>query len=149
VHVRYLFGAVADWNHLFSQAFRANAPGGYLQSCEADIEFRSDDGTTDGVEVYKTWIKMFTEAGKKTGRSMTVVADGLQRKAMEAAGYVDIEVRDYKVQQPPPSGRKEGTVLTPGLRPVQTPLGRWPADSRLSEIGSYAAMTLTNDLEGE
>ena len=43
------------------------------------------------------WGKFFIKGGEKSGRSFMVVADGLQRKAMEAAGFVDIQEFDFKV----------------------------------------------------
>lgn len=35
--------------------------------------------------------------GESIGRSFTIVADNVQRKAMEGAGFVDIEEVDFKV----------------------------------------------------
>jgi hypothetical protein len=42
--------------------------------------------------------KFFVEGGQEMGRSMTVVEDGIQRKGIEAAGFVDIQEQDYKVR---------------------------------------------------
>jgi hypothetical protein len=44
------------------------------------------------------WDKIFIEGSKSSGRSFTVLADNLQRKAMEEAGFVDIEEWNYKVR---------------------------------------------------
>lgn len=44
------------------------------------------------------WGKFFVEGGKKIGRTFTVLEDGVQRRAMEAAGFVDIEEYDFKVR---------------------------------------------------
>lgn len=44
------------------------------------------------------WGKFFVEGGKKIGRTFTVLEDGVQRRAMEAAGFVDIQEYDFKVR---------------------------------------------------
>jgi hypothetical protein len=43
------------------------------------------------------WGKFFIEGGKKIGQPFTVIDDDLQRKSMEDAGFVDIQVIDHKV----------------------------------------------------
>ena len=43
------------------------------------------------------WGRFFVEGGKKINRTFTMVPDGLQREAMEKAGFVDIEEKNIKV----------------------------------------------------
>lgn len=57
----------------------------------------SDDGTIKDSDAMGQWGKLFTEGGNKIGRSFRIVIDGTLRKAMEDAGFVDIEERDVKV----------------------------------------------------
>jgi hypothetical protein len=45
------------------------------------------------------WDKMFIEASKKIGNSFTVVADQIQKPAMEEAGFVNIKEWNGKVSQ--------------------------------------------------
>ena len=71
-----------------------------MQSCELDAAMFSDDGTADGNFGIDTWNKLFDLAGKTLGNSFTVVADDLQRKGFENAGFEDIKVVDYKVLFP-------------------------------------------------
>ncbi|OLN92291.1 Phosphoethanolamine N-methyltransferase 3-like protein 1 [Colletotrichum chlorophyti] len=126
VHVRYLFGAIIDWTALFKEAYRACKPGGWVQSGEAEVEFRSDDDTiaTDSA-MATVWWKMYLEGGAKLGRAFDVVSKGLQRKALEEAGFVDIVEKNYKL-----------------------PVGGWPADPMLAEVGRYVQLTMENDIEG-
>jgi len=42
--------------------------------------------------------KIFVEGGKKMGRTMTVLEDGIQRKALEEAGFEAIEEANFKVR---------------------------------------------------
>lgn len=104
VHMRYLSGAIADWPALFRQAYRCCRPGGWVESGEVDVEFLSDDGTTDD-PVLETWSTVFREGGLGFGRSFTVVKDDLQSKGVLEAGFVDVEVKDFKVCYPFPHQR--------------------------------------------
>ena len=98
VHMRYLLGAIIDWNELFRQAYRSLRPGGWLESYEAAVTQESDDGSVEEGSAMDQWGKLFHEAGRKTGRSFRVYEDRLQKKAMEAAGFVDIQVWEFKVR---------------------------------------------------
>ncbi|KAF4498432.1 hypothetical protein FAGAP_5392 [Fusarium agapanthi] len=123
IHIRYLFGAIKDWNSLFSQAYRCCAPGGWVQSGEADVTFRSDDGTTELEPVFKTYQKLFEDGSQILGNPFFV--HDLQQKAFEEAGFTDVETVDYKF-----------------------PIGGWPKDPKLAEVGRFVKATLENDLEG-
>ncbi|KAK1749537.1 S-adenosyl-L-methionine-dependent methyltransferase [Echria macrotheca] len=125
VHLRYLFGGIADWNQLFADAFRVCRPGGWVESGEVEVDFVSDDGTVKQDSSLALWGKMCNETGKKIGRPFTVLTDGLQREGMEKAGFVDIKTVEYKL-----------------------PVGGWPQDFKLAEVGQFVKLTLENDLEG-
>lgn len=87
---------------MFREAYKVLKPGGYLESYEASPAMESDDGTVDDKSAMHQWGKFFIQGGRKLGRTFTVIDDKVQRKAMEEAGFVDIEERDCKVspQQP-------------------------------------------------
>ncbi|KAG8666730.1 hypothetical protein FPOAC1_011545 [Fusarium poae] len=123
IHIRYLFGAITDWNHIFEQAYRCCAPGGWVESVEADLRFCSDDGTIDLEPVWGTASKLLVEGGKVMGRSFFVLEE--QKEGIEKAGFEDIKVVDYKV-----------------------PIGGWPKDPALAEVGRFMLQTLENDPEG-
>ncbi|KAK7420781.1 hypothetical protein QQX98_002585 [Neonectria punicea] len=125
VHLRYLFGAIADWGALFKEAYICAKPGAWIQSCEIDPAIESDDGTVDGNTSIETWNALYREGGKASGRSFTVVKEDLQVKAMHEAGFVDVKHVDYKV-----------------------PVGGWPKNPKIREVGQYLKLTMENDLEG-
>ncbi|KAK7428044.1 hypothetical protein QQZ08_005476 [Neonectria magnoliae] len=125
VHIRYLFGAIHDWKALFRQAYRCCAPGGWVQSCEADVEIRSDDGTTDNIPALKQWARLYAEGGRILKTPFYVQREGLQEKGIQEAGFTDIKIVDYKF-----------------------PVSGWPKDPTLAEVGRYVNLTLENDLEG-
>ncbi|KAI0835679.1 S-adenosyl-L-methionine-dependent methyltransferase [Hypoxylon sp. FL0890] len=126
IHIRYLFGAIADWSALFRQAFRCCKPGGWVQSCECDVEMCSDDDTIKEDSVINTfWNPLYKELSKKLGLSFQVLEKRLQNKGFEEAGFVDITEVNYKL-----------------------PIGGWPLDPKMSEIGNLTLLTMMNDLEG-
>jgi hypothetical protein len=100
IHMRYLVGSIMDWKALFQQAYKACKPGGYLESYEPSVLMESDDGSVPNGSAVDQWGKLFWEAGKKIGRSFRVLQDNIQKEAMEAAGFVDVQVWDFKVSGP-------------------------------------------------
>lgn len=57
----------------------------------------SDDESVPEKSAISQWGKFFEEGGKKMGRSFLVIQEGTQRKAMEKAGFVDIQEWEFKV----------------------------------------------------
>ncbi|PKS08438.1 hypothetical protein jhhlp_005149, partial [Lomentospora prolificans] len=97
----------------------------YFESFDAAPGYDSDDGTVTEKSALAQWGKLFVEGGKKIGRTFTMVDDGTQRKGMEEAGYVEIEERNFKV-----------------------PMGKWPKDPKLKQLGIYAYAAVAADIEG-
>ncbi|KAK4153508.1 Phosphomethylethanolamine N-methyltransferase [Chaetomidium leptoderma] len=125
VHMRYLFGSVADWPALLQRAYRCCKPGGHVESFEASCVFRSDDGSLADGTPMDQWGKVFVEAGKKFGRPFDVVGEGLVQDAFEKAGFEAITQWEFKC-----------------------PIGAWPQDKKLRDIGSYALAGILQDIEG-
>ncbi|KAI8962604.1 S-adenosyl-L-methionine-dependent methyltransferase [Daldinia sp. FL1419] len=126
VHLRYLFGAIPNWNEFLAQAYRTTKPGGWVQSCETEVIIQSDDGSIPPNSAYATfWNKVYGEIGGKVGKSFKPLTHNVQESAFRAAGFREIKVYDYKL-----------------------PVGPWPTDHRMSEVGQYVQLTLLNDLEG-
>ncbi|KAF5616138.1 methyltransferase [Fusarium tjaetaba] len=124
-HIRYLFGSVQDWPALFQEAYRCCAPGGWVQSCEADIHFYSDDGTTDSEPALQKWADLYEKGGAATGRTFFLQQEALQERSITEAGFTDVRIFDYKL-----------------------PVGGWTSNRKLFELGEYVRLTLENDLEG-
>lgn len=97
IHIRYLFGAIADWTGLYREAFRTLQSGGWIESAEVEVDFVSDDNTVDPDSALALWGRMCKETGEKIGRPFTVLTDNVQKKGLEEAGFVDIQSVDYKV----------------------------------------------------
>ncbi|KAK1753953.1 S-adenosyl-L-methionine-dependent methyltransferase [Echria macrotheca] len=125
IHMRWLVGSIDDWNALFRRAFSCLRPGGWLESYEMSTMWESDDGSVTEKSALGQWGRIFVEGGRKFGRTFTVVYDELQRKAMNAAGFVEIHEEN-----------------------IRQPIGRWPKDRRMKEIGEFTQLTLEQDAEG-
>lgn len=95
IHIRYVFGAIQDWKALLKEANRCCAPGGWVQSGECDVEFRSDDGTTELEPVLKTYGELFREGGKML--NLPFFVQELQKQAFDEAGFVEQKSVRYKV----------------------------------------------------
>ena len=95
--MRWLTGSIPDWNALFAEAYETCKPGGWVESFEPSSILESDHGPVPEDSAVGQWGKFFIEGSATTGRSFTVVEDELQRKGMEAAGFVDIGEFSFKV----------------------------------------------------
>ncbi|KAF5724613.1 mRNA 3 end-processing YTH1 [Fusarium mundagurra] len=113
IYMRYLYGSISDWSAIFQEAFRSCKPGGWVESFEASAMLESDDDTVKEGSAMSEWGKFFIEGGKRLGRTFTILDDDLQKKAMEDAGFTDIQTRDFKASYYPglSSSDLEGFVL--------------------------------------
>lgn len=95
--MRWLVGSVSNWEALYQQAYKTLRPGGWLESYEGAAIMECDDGTVPEKSAMEQWGKIFINFGETIRRPFTVVADGIQPKAMQAASFVDIEESNFKV----------------------------------------------------
>lgn len=148
VHMRYLFGAIADWSSLFREAFRVTTPGGWIETVEVECVITSDDGTVTPDSALATWNKMFIEAGSKIGRPFNVLSLDVQRKGLDEAGFVDIQQSNYKATTPLSPSFSFFSIWLIMTKCVQIPMAGWPKDAKLAEVGRFVQLTMENDMEG-
>lgn len=98
VHIRWLVGSISDWERLYAQAYRVLKPGGWLESYEGLAGVESDDNSVPGTSALGQWGKIFINFGESIGRSFTIVSDNVQSKAMEVAGFTDVQEENFKVR---------------------------------------------------
>ncbi|KAL4912989.1 S-adenosyl-L-methionine-dependent methyltransferase [Aspergillus aurantiobrunneus] len=122
VHLRGLYGCVADWQHFYKQAINAIKPGGYIEQAEQAVVPKSDDGTTDGT-IFEEWGRVSLDAGEKFGKSLCAL--DTSREGMIKAGFVDVVERRFKV-----------------------PVGGWASDPRLKQLGLYNRLQWEEGIEG-
>ncbi len=127
VHIRALYGSIDDWGKLYSQAFRALRPGGWLEDLEFTITLHSDTPAVrdDPDHIFKRWASVFFEATDRLGKTLRIGMDSRMRALMAQAGFVDVVERQYQV-----------------------PSGGWSSDARMKMIGRYNLAFLEESLEG-
>lgn len=86
------------------------APGGYLEHSEVLPVTASDDGSISEGDPFNIGGKLAIESGQRTGKAMDI--QPLIKNMISQAGFVDVVEKIYK-----------------------WPIGDWPADPRLKEIG--------------
>jgi hypothetical protein len=81
----------------------------------------SDDGSTKGT-VYEIWGEKSLEAGDKFGKTLRIVDESRQR--MIDAGFANVVEQRYKL-----------------------PIGPWPKDQHLKNLGRYFRLVFEESLE--
>jgi len=126
IHIRNMYGSISDWDALYAEAFRCLKPGGYIEEHEGSTKWECENGTITEDTPLGQWPHVFWEAGKKSGRTFRSIEDRIQETGMRKAGFVDLNVSEYKV-----------------------PASPWPRDRKMKEMGAFAKMTFDTDAEGE
>jgi hypothetical protein len=122
IHGRQLFGSVSDYQKLYAEVLRALKPGGWYEQVEIDPVVQSEDGSIAGTG-FEQWGPLTLEAAEKFGRSFRVLNH--MRQDMTEAGFE--EVREVR---------------------FKWPIGGWPKDKKMKEIGRYNAASWDQGMEG-
>jgi SAM-dependent methyltransferase len=123
VYIRCLYGSVSDWPALYRQIYKHTKPGGFIEQMEMSVKFTSDDGAADSDDVMAEWSQIFIDAGERIGKSFKIADQAAF--LIRDAGFVDVVERWFKV-----------------------PVGPWPKDKRLREIGRQNYHFCNEGLEG-
>ncbi|RJE21808.1 hypothetical protein PHISCL_05864 [Aspergillus sclerotialis] len=121
IHARGLFGCVSDWDRFYKQALQHLVPGGYLEQVEWSVWVDSDDGSAKGTKMDESG-HISLEAAKKFGKSLQTVNE--MEENMKKAGFTDVTVHTFKI-----------------------PVGPWPQDKRLKNLGRYQRLVWEESLE--
>ena len=122
IHSRTLYGAIKDWPKLIRQCFENTTPGGYCEFTDFDLLLISPDKSLEeGSPIHyqnSTVHKLLEQAGTDPSPGRSL------EKWVRDAGFEDVHVK---------------------IMPV--PLGTWPKDKRLKEIGSWMWLQLYEGTE--
>ncbi|KAL1968401.1 hypothetical protein VTN77DRAFT_1930 [Rasamsonia byssochlamydoides] len=122
IHARTLVGCVKDWRWLIRQAYTHTKPNGYFEVVEAPVWVFSDDGSLKEDSPYMQYLKNLKEAGETTGRKVDISSE--LKPWMQEAGFEDVTEKVYVV-----------------------PLGPWPKDPKLREIGKWQYIQAQDTIE--
>ena len=122
IYARELMIAIRDWDRLIKQSFDHLKPGGWLELSCTIPEIRSDDNTIPKDSAYIEAGNIFFEMADKMGSPLEAPRSWKQQ--MERNGFVDVKEVIYKL-----------------------PMGPWPREKRLKEIGAVERMMLLEGFE--
>ena len=125
IHIRYMVGCMKDWTVLYKEAYRCLKPGGWIEHMDCSAGVFSDDGSLPPDSIFTDWRNVFREAGPKMGQTFEVIDDDIYVGWLEAAGFKEVKSQNFK-----------------------TPVGSWPADRTMKEIGQCNRLGLELGIEG-
>lgn len=122
IHCRYMAGAIKDWPRLVRQMYDNLKPGGWVELQESANTLYSQDGTLEKDNPMVKMMDGLMEACEKIGRTMDPAPS--MEKWVREAGFVNVKVEVFKL-----------------------PVGAWPKDPRLKEIGTLLGVNFTEGVE--
>ena len=122
IHACLMIGAIKDWPKLLRQAFACAKPGGWVELQDWDIQLYSQDDSFPADSALRKWNTMAIEGIRASGSEPHLGPSFEQW--MKDAGFVDVTV-----------------VKTP------VPVGSWPKDAKLKEMGVLNHIQLSEALE--
>ncbi|KAH6953009.1 S-adenosyl-L-methionine-dependent methyltransferase [Fusarium avenaceum] len=122
IHARELQGCISNDDRFFKQALKHLTPGGYFEIQGVAAPFLSDDGTAEKAVNAQLWLNTLCEGAAKFGKPLDSAPSW--KSKMEAAGFVDIHEEVRKI-----------------------PIGKWPKDPKLKEIGRFQAIQAAQAIE--
>ncbi|KAI9838376.1 MAG: hypothetical protein M1819_005644 [Sarea resinae] len=122
IHSRYMAGSILDWPRLARQCYENLNPDGWVEFQDFDLEVFSEDGSIPADNKVVEFYRLLLEACDKINR--TASPGRHIKKWVEDAGFQNVQERVYKV-----------------------PLGPWPKDPELKQIGSLNMLQFLDGLE--
>lgn len=122
IHARSIYGCVADYETLYGEVLNALKPGAYFEQAEISVTAISDDGSLAGTNMEK-WGPLALEGGVRFGKSFSIAEDS--EELMKKAGFVNVKYQTFK-----------------------WPIGTWPKNEKLKQIGAYNRIGWEDGMEG-
>lgn len=123
--MRGLTGCIRDWPFLYSQVYAHLEPGGWFEHAEFSVETSADpQGTSKADRIYTTFSQTILHIGaEKTGQRFDTIHH--MHDLMTTAGFVDVTEERFV-----------------------WPIGPWPKDPKLKELGRWGERNWADGLEG-
>lgn len=122
IHCRFMGNAIYNWPRLVSQCYEHTTPGGWIECVDLDLEWNSVDGSLLPDSACKRFNTVFLKASRDRG--LEPCPGPLLEGWLKDAGFKDV-VAERRVW----------------------PVGPWPADRLLKEIGSWNYLQINEGLE--
>ncbi|KAK7416159.1 hypothetical protein QQX98_005356 [Neonectria punicea] len=126
IHIRYMHGTIDDWGKFYRQIFKFLKPGGWFQHIEPDLQMRPQNEAVklDDEHIFSRWADVFRQVGTKMGKTLDF-SDRKLEKLTKAAGFANIDYETHKI-----------------------PVGRWPRDKKMKELGTFVSLSFSQALDG-
>ncbi|PGH16853.1 hypothetical protein AJ79_01497 [Helicocarpus griseus UAMH5409] len=112
IHARQMGGSIGKWEKLTKECFDNLKPGGWIELQEPETWIASDDGTNEKATATNEFLVLCNKAAEQFGKEINMAPK--YKKLLFDAGFVDVKDEVFK-----------------------TPLGPWPKDAKLKEVGRY------------
>ncbi|KAI5856820.1 S-adenosyl-L-methionine-dependent methyltransferase [Tricharina praecox] len=122
IHLRNITASISSWSTVLAEAYRCLTPGGYIETAELGCTCYSADGHIPEDNPLRASFDMIVDAMSQIGR--TFPQPGVLKERLEQAGFVDVTEVCYK-----------------------QPLGPWPKDKKLKQLGAMTLMMLEVGLQ--
>lgn len=124
IHIRGLFGSIADWPTLYRECFAHLAPGGYLEQMDWSVHIHSADAAPlHANSTLARWGAHFVDVGERVGKTFEIAEN--MASLIADAGF-------------------EGVVE----RRFPWPIGPWSSDPRLKDLGRWNLLNWEEGMEG-
>ncbi|ERS98939.1 hypothetical protein HMPREF1624_04132 [Sporothrix schenckii ATCC 58251] len=122
IHSLMMTGAFRDWPGFYRQAFEFLNKDGWLEIQDIDFPLRCADGSLPPGSALQKWTDVMMEASEKAGFLLNTC--GKAADFMREVGFVDIVRVPYK-----------------------WPIGRWPKNERMKELGGLVRENFVGGVE--
>ncbi|RYP65560.1 hypothetical protein DL770_008972 [Monosporascus sp. CRB-9-2] len=123
IFCRYMAACIKDWPKLVQSIFENLTPGGWAEFQDFDLQYYSEDGSLTESHDTMKWINTLLGAARKIGRDP---CPGVSlEKWVKEAGFKNVTHHRFRF-----------------------PIGPWPRDPKMKEIGMYNLTQVLQGLEG-
>lgn len=112
IHIRCLGGGVRDWPAILKQAYNHLKPGGKIELTEGRTHLCCDDGTYSTKSETYRWVDTFHKIARANG----------------------LEFDPFPMM---PDWLREGGFVNVNVTERPCPIGTWPKDKKLKEMGRF------------
>ncbi|OMP82089.1 hypothetical protein BK809_0006399, partial [Diplodia seriata] len=119
---RYMDAAITNWPALVANMYTHTKPGGWVELQGFDTHYKSDDGSFPADAYINKFVATLEEGCTKLGKE--VYTGPTFAGLLKDAGFVNVHVQKYKL-----------------------PLGPWPKDKKMKEIGTVNLMQVLEGME--